>query len=88
MGGGAQGQHHGLCVFVEGVVSRHVCETEATRIVCNSEAVEGGPGIRARLILDIADRYRFEESYEIAWPGKELEPYFHIRWTRVPALDG
>lgn len=74
--------------FIEGVVSRYVCETAPKKVVCTSEAVESGPGIRARLTLDITDRYRFEELYEIAWPGKELEAYFHIRWTRAPALDG
>jgi hypothetical protein len=73
--------------MLEGVVPRSVCETEAGKIVCTTEAVESGPGIRARLTLEIIDRYRFRETYELAWPGKELELYFDNEWTRVPALD-
>jgi len=68
----------------EGVVVRSPCEVAGTRVVCTSEAVESGPGIRARLVLEIADRYRFTEVYELAWPGKEMEHYFTNRWTRSP----
>ena len=67
-----------------GIIIRSRCEVDGTRVVCNSEAVENGPGIRARLTLEIADRYRFTEIYEIAWPGKELQHYFTNRWTRSP----
>ncbi len=49
--------------------------------------MENGPGIRARLTLQITDRYRFVEVYEIAWPGNELAVYFTNRWTRSPVLD-
>ena len=73
--------------MIEGVVNRFVCETEAQKMLCVTEAVESGPGIRARLTLEISNRYRFVERYEIAWPGKDLELYFTNQWTRVPSLD-
>jgi hypothetical protein len=68
----------------EGVVVRSTCKTEGNRVMCSSEAVENGPGIRSRLTLEISDRYRFTEVYEIAWPGKDFEHYFTIQWTRSP----
>lgn len=68
----------------EGIVVRSACDVEPGRVVCLSEHVEGGPGIRARLTLEITDRYHFTERYEIAWPGKELEPFMTNRWTRSP----
>ena len=73
--------------MIEGVVSRYTCETEGMKVVCATEAVESGPGIRARMTLEITDRYRFTEIFEIAWPGRELEPYFLTQWTRSPRLD-
>ncbi len=74
--------------FSEGVVVRSLCVVEGMKVVCNSESVENGPGIRARLTLEIIDRYRFTETYEIAWPGKELEHYFTNKWTRSASLEG
>ncbi len=69
----------------EGVVVRSPCKVEGMQVVCTSEAVESGSGIRARLTLQIQDRYRFTEKYEIAWPGQEeLELYFTNHWTRAP----
>jgi hypothetical protein len=70
----------------EGVVVRSPCEVEGAKVVCTSEAVEGGPGIRARLTLEITDRYRFSEVYELAWPNRDLERYFTNRWTRSPRV--
>lgn len=70
----------------EGVVVRSPCEVEGTKVVCVSEAVESGPGIRARLTLEITDRFRFTEVYELAWPDRELEHYFTSHWIRSPAL--
>jgi len=69
----------------EGVVVRSPCVVEGMKLVCTSEAVESGPGIRARLTLEVADRYRFTEVYELGWPGKEIEHYFTNRWTRSPS---
>jgi hypothetical protein len=52
-----------------------------------SEQVESGSGIRARLTVDIQHRNAFEELYELAFPGEELQVYFRNHWTRVPDLD-
>ena len=69
----------------EGVVIRSACTIEEMTVECASEAVESGPGIRARLTILIQDRYRFIERYEIAWHNQEkLQPYFTNQWTRVP----
>jgi hypothetical protein len=73
--------------LVEGFVNRYTCEVEPTRFVCTTESVENGPGMRARLTVEISDRYRFEEIFELASPGEELEVYFTNRWTRVPDLE-
>lgn len=71
----------------EGVVVRSPCTVEDATVVCISESVESGPGIRARLTLMIEDRYRFTEKYEIAWSKEhELEVYFNNQWTRAPSL--
>lgn len=73
----------------EGVVVRSLCDIEDMTVVCESESVESGPGIRARLTLTIADRYRFTEKYEIAWSeGQELQHYFSNQWTRAPRRVG
>ena len=73
--------------MIEGVVTRCECEMEPKRFVCTSESVESGPGIRSRLTVEIEDRYRFREIYELAFPGKELAVFFNIQWTRLPELD-
>ena len=73
--------------MVEGVVPRSVCETDGSTIVCTTEAVESGPGIRARLTLEIVDRFRFVERYELGFPGEELQSYIEIQWTRKPVAD-
>ncbi len=57
----------------EGHVIRSDCRTEARGFVCVAEEVESGSGIRARLTVEIADRYRFREIYELGWPGQELQ---------------
>jgi hypothetical protein len=72
--------------LVEGFVLEHTCDTEAQRVVCNTESVENGTGMRARLTLDITDRYRFVETFELASPGQELKVFFTNSWTRVPHL--
>jgi hypothetical protein len=73
--------------LVEGFVNRYTCDVEPKKFVCTTESVENGPGMRARLTVEISDRYRFDEIFELASPGKELEVYFTNRWTRVPNLD-
>jgi hypothetical protein len=72
--------------MVEGYVVRYACETEPKRFVCTSESVESGSGVRARLTVEVQDRYRFEETYELAFPGQELTTYFTNRWTRASDL--
>lgn len=49
--------------MIEGVVVRSRCQAAGSKLVCTSEAVESGPGIRSRLTLEITDRYRFTETY-------------------------
>ena len=73
--------------MIEDVVVRYTCDAMANKLVCTSEAVESGPGMRARLTLEISNRYRFVEAYEIGWPGKELELYFTNTWTRTPTVS-
>jgi hypothetical protein len=69
----------------EGVVVQSTCTTEGMTVTCHSEAVESGTGIRSRLELEFADRYRFTEEYWLAWPGKDFEHYFTNLWTRSTA---
>jgi len=68
----------------EGVVVRSPCRVDARKVVCVSEAVENGTGIRARLTLEITDRYRFTEIYDLGFPNREVEHYFTNHWTRTP----
>lgn len=72
--------------FVEGYVVRSLCEVAPGRVVCASEDVESGPGMRSRLTLEIADAFGFEEVFELASPGEELRVYFTNRWRRIPDL--
>ncbi len=74
--------------MVEGVVVQSPCAVTGTKVVCTSESVESGPGIRARLTLEIADRFRFTEKYELAFPGEELQPYVTVHWTRSAVPRG
>lgn len=93
--------HRGLTIFsfdserdtivmrsfmVEGFVLRYTCEVEPKRFVCNTESIENGTGMRARETIEITDRYRFEETFELASPGQELTVFFTNSWTRVPDL--
>ena len=73
--------------FEEGYVLRSVCETEPMRFVCTGEEIESGPGMRSRLTIEIADSHRFDEIFELGWPGKELQVYFTNTWTRIPDLE-
>ena len=70
--------------LVEGYVNQYVCEVEPKQFVCTTETVENGAGMKARLTLEILDRYRFDETFELAGRGEELELYFTNRWTRNP----
>jgi hypothetical protein len=72
--------------IVEGYVLRYTCEVEPKRFVCNTESVESGTGMQARVTIEIADAYRFDETFELASPGQELKVFFTNSWTRVPDL--
>jgi len=71
---------------VEGFVLQYLCTVSDTKVTCESERVESGPGFRARLQIDIKNPYEFTERFELAEPGKNLELYFTNRWTRAPKL--
>jgi hypothetical protein len=70
----------------EGFVNRYVCDVEPNRFVCVTESVENGSGMRARWTVTIASRYAFEETFELASPGKDFSHLFTNRWVRVPSL--
>jgi hypothetical protein len=72
--------------MVEGFVIQYVCNVASPRTICVTEQVESGPGMRARLTLEINNPYRFEETFELAGQGEELAHYFTNRWTRRPSL--
>ena len=49
-----------------------------------TEAIENlPPGVRARETYAILGPDEFEESFELAEPGKDFELYSHARCTRV-----
>ena len=72
--------------LVEGYVNRYTCDVDPGRLLCTTESVENGPGMRARYTLEISDGYRHNEIFELAMPGEELQVYFTNRWTRTPNL--
>lgn len=82
-----QGRLYYRRFVIEGFVNRYACEAAKSRLVCTTEHVEGGTGMKARWMLDISSRYRFEETFELAWPGKELAALFTNSWTRRPSLE-
>ncbi len=59
---------------------------EAKPFTCTTQSVESGPGMRARLTVEIEDRLRFSETFELAGPGQELEVYFTNKWTKAPEV--
>ncbi|MFQ5528277.1 MAG: hypothetical protein ACE5GX_18735 [Thermoanaerobaculia bacterium] len=72
---------------IEGFTLRYVCSRETGRLVCVTEEIENGRGIRARLTLTKQSRHSFEEVFEIAWREEEdLSVYFTNTWTRSPDL--
>jgi hypothetical protein len=70
----------------EGFVNQYVCDVEPNRFVCVTESVENGSGMRARWTVIIANRYAFEETFELASPGEDFKHLFTNRWVRAPAL--
>ena len=72
--------------LVEGYVNRYTCDVEPRRLVCTTESVENGTGMKARYTLEISDGYRHNETFELAGPEEELQVYFTNRWSRTPNL--
>ena len=68
----------------EGYVLQYACRSQPRRFTCTAESIESGPGMQARLTVEIQDRFRFTEVFELASPGQELQVYFTNRWTRIP----
>jgi hypothetical protein len=70
---------------VEGFVSQYVHDTaETTRLVFISEALENiPPGYRARETYIVPGPDEFEETFELAGPGKEFELYSRTRLKRA-----
>jgi len=73
--------------IVEGYVLQFTCDTEPMRIVCETESIENGTGMAARMTLEFANPYRFSEVFELASPGEELQVYFKNTFTRMPSLE-
>jgi hypothetical protein len=73
--------------IVEGYVLQFTCKTEPQKFVCETEHIENGPNMAARMTVEFESPYRFTENFELANPGEELQLYFTITWTRVPSLE-
>jgi hypothetical protein len=75
--------------IVEGYVLEYACSDDAyeRRLVCTTERVENGSGMRARETIHLTSDHEFEETFELASPDGELELLFTNRWRRVPRLD-
>lgn len=72
---------------IEGFILQYACDVEVKRLVCVTERIENGSGIRARLTLEKLSRHSFEEVFEIAWrKGEDLSVYFTNTWTRAPRV--
>jgi hypothetical protein len=72
---------------IERFVNQLVMDAQASsedRWVFVSESSENTPeGTRVRLTYVFQGEDRFEETFEVGWPGKELEVYVRNRWTRA-----
>ncbi len=70
----------------EGFVNQYVLDpgSAAERLVLVTEAIENIPaGWRARETYVVTGTDQLEEVFELAAPGKDLEPYSRTRLTRV-----
>lgn len=71
---------------VEGFVNQYVLQHASghgQELVFVSEAIENIPaGYRARETYRFTDRNRFEETFEIAKPGKDFEVYVKTKFMR------
>ena len=75
--------------IVEGFVLRYACEADETerRLVCLSESVENGEGLRARETIELTSDHTFEETFELADPGEDFKVLFTNHWRRKPNLN-
>ena len=71
----------------EGFVNQYICDVQTTGFVCTTENMENGAGWSARSSVTITNRFQFEETFDLALPGKELAVSFTNSWTRRPVLD-
>jgi hypothetical protein len=72
---------------IEGFVNQYVLDRaldDGTELVFVSEAIENIPaGYRARETYRFTDADSFEETFELAKPGKDFEVYVKNKLTRV-----
>jgi hypothetical protein len=72
---------------VEGFVNQYILDrvsADGREMVFVSEAIENiPPGYRARETYRFNGRDGFEETFELAKPGKEFEVYVKTKFTRV-----
>ena len=72
---------------VEGFVNQYVLDRvsdDGKELVFVSEAIENIPkGYRARVTYKLRSADEFEETFEIAEPGKEFQVYSQSRLTRI-----
>ena len=73
---------------IETFVNHLVLDADASdedRLVFVSESSENAPeGTRVRLAYRFQGTDHFEETFEIAWPGKDFEIYLTNLWSRAP----
>ena len=73
---------------VEGVVTRYVCSlgtAAALDLTCESERMENGPNVTARLHITAENTFVFEEEFTLEGMGPETIT-FRNRWVRDPVL--
>ena len=74
---------------VEGFVIRYTCAPlggDALGLVCVSESVESGAGMRARVTIEARNSFEFSETFDLAEVGQELQTLFTNRWLRRPSI--
>ena len=71
---------------IEGFVSQYLLDslsTDGTTFVFVTESSENLPdGFRARLTYSIINDDEYKETFELGFPGKELEIYLENSWKR------
>ena len=74
-------EYHG-----EGYFNRYVLtesSDDGKTMVFTTEEIENGPpGMRARITYRVVNDNEFTETFELAFPGKELKPYVQATLKR------